>query len=853
MPIRIGLLFLLSLFTIPCQGQEIHFTHYSVKDGLPSSQVYDIVQDNFGYIWFSTDRGICRYDGSSFESFASIEGMTSNIVFDLVKQDDGTIWCSTINHSLFSISGEKPKFTPYAYNRALKNIGSPALITTNFHRTKANEIYMSFVNGSGYVYIDGAGNVQNNAELQVTGTKHHHSIVINDSDQSFFYSMVQSGAEIGSWSKRIQNKKNHNAAEYIKATYIPKKKASIFSSFKLVEIQYPDGHRKELPQSHDPIGLGIYGEDNFWVGLRNGGLRIYNCDGRLLHHLLNGKSVTSCFQDHEGGLWISTTEEGVYYIKSLEVSSYDLNSNWVQQLTADPNGNLWVAMYNGDVRTIKNNLVSNIYNSNTGKPSLVYFDEVQNQIYYASDCNIYNQNNSIKHSFGYYPRYITRSFQSNLIFGAHHSVGTFSDTYTQLLRFDQKLHDLILYKKELIIACESKLFNYNGENLKDISHYLPSNLHFKSLAKTNSHLLIGTENGGFFLYANGKYRQFSKAEGLSSNTISNIFVENDSTFWLSTNSGANRIVLSKTDFQIDVINTTHGLISDEITDVQIIGNTVWVATRSGLNSFNKSLVEKHEANTWKNFLRFTGIKINDKRQIISSEYDLPYYQNRIELNFKAVSFKNKAGLMFRYRLKGLESKWTYGNGNRITYSSLPSGRYIFIAQTKNTEGNWVNQEIKMVFVIHPPYWKTWWFLSSLIVGIVILIYLFFKYRILSYNKDISRELLRQLLKKIRKKQLYVIYRDQGKDVRIPSDQIGYVQSSRNYLEIHTKSEKYVVRGKIGEFKDCVPDPLEYVRIHRSYIVRLDQIEKKGANEIIVLGKTITVSKKYLGALDNIHF
>ncbi len=42
----------------------------NVKDGLPARQVYDIVQDNEGFIWISTRLGIHRYDGYSFTTYS---------------------------------------------------------------------------------------------------------------------------------------------------------------------------------------------------------------------------------------------------------------------------------------------------------------------------------------------------------------------------------------------------------------------------------------------------------------------------------------------------------------------------------------------------------------------------------------------------------------------------------------------------------------------------------------------------------------------------------------------------------------------------------------------------------------
>ncbi|MCL2073762.1 MAG: histidine kinase [Marinilabiliaceae bacterium] len=45
--------------------------HFALREGLPESQVFYAFQDKFGYIWFSTFRGVSRFDGLNFENFSS--------------------------------------------------------------------------------------------------------------------------------------------------------------------------------------------------------------------------------------------------------------------------------------------------------------------------------------------------------------------------------------------------------------------------------------------------------------------------------------------------------------------------------------------------------------------------------------------------------------------------------------------------------------------------------------------------------------------------------------------------------------------------------------------------------------
>lgn len=71
MILRIGLfnlLFFLS-FALFSQQKTIKFETYSLENGLSQSSITGIVQDQFGFIWISTQDGINRYDGYTFKTF----------------------------------------------------------------------------------------------------------------------------------------------------------------------------------------------------------------------------------------------------------------------------------------------------------------------------------------------------------------------------------------------------------------------------------------------------------------------------------------------------------------------------------------------------------------------------------------------------------------------------------------------------------------------------------------------------------------------------------------------------------------------------------------------------------------
>ena len=71
---------------------EAPFRFYSVADGLTQSVVYDIDQDRAGYLWFTTARGLNRFDGREFDSLTIVDGLPSNTLTALEVDADNTLW-----------------------------------------------------------------------------------------------------------------------------------------------------------------------------------------------------------------------------------------------------------------------------------------------------------------------------------------------------------------------------------------------------------------------------------------------------------------------------------------------------------------------------------------------------------------------------------------------------------------------------------------------------------------------------------------------------------------------------------------------------------------------------------------
>ena len=77
------------------QAQKVPFENHTLKTGLPQNSVYDIKQDQEGYIWFATQVGAARYDGYTYEHFHISNGLPDDEVNCLLVAQDGKIWFGT--------------------------------------------------------------------------------------------------------------------------------------------------------------------------------------------------------------------------------------------------------------------------------------------------------------------------------------------------------------------------------------------------------------------------------------------------------------------------------------------------------------------------------------------------------------------------------------------------------------------------------------------------------------------------------------------------------------------------------------------------------------------------------------
>lgn len=90
----ISILLILAVITGYAE-ETLRFRHITMADGLSDNQINHITRDSQGFMWFSTQHGLNRYDGYRFKIFAksaSHNDIPNSFIHNVQEDATGTLW-----------------------------------------------------------------------------------------------------------------------------------------------------------------------------------------------------------------------------------------------------------------------------------------------------------------------------------------------------------------------------------------------------------------------------------------------------------------------------------------------------------------------------------------------------------------------------------------------------------------------------------------------------------------------------------------------------------------------------------------------------------------------------------------
>ncbi|MFK8038927.1 MAG: two-component regulator propeller domain-containing protein, partial [Crocinitomicaceae bacterium] len=839
--------------------QNYIYEEFGLNDGLPSNQVYDIYQAKNNVIWFATDRGIASYNGYEFTAYGVNDGLLDNCVLDFYPQEDGKIYCATTDNQLFYFNESFDGFHKYEYSDTLKQyldygqkISSMYIDSANNFHFGCDVLYQELI-----ISINGQPMSE---KLPVSTSTINSFFVTFKSDQSrhiFNYKSIKEEYSSGHISFKFNYPVNYDFHFSLFNNYY-----AFLNPFYVSLVDKKGFEIDRIQNNLRPTCISAISNEQLFIGYLFGGGKIVNKKLEVQKVFLPKKSVTRFLIDKEGSYWFTTLYSGVFYLKNPNINAIkNPIKEAISSLSVNSRNELVIGYENGSISKLKNNReeVTIVKQNNTIRAFVEYNPFTKQNVLYSSNTfdlgypiKIENRNFS-RGIDGLYITKIAEATDKRVITSNLKSIWIYdfinSEYIISPINLSFRAHDACFYKNDIYMCSVEGLHVLSNDVIKFLgekSKYLNYRADDIDLNTQKNELYIATLGSGLVVFNKDTDSVYAiqEKDGLFNNIVNEVYVENENDIWACTNSGLNKIHFKNDGtYQITGIRSTDGLPNDGITDIEIINDTVWIGSKKGLVYCDKSLFDS-KINTVDYPIEIRQMKINDSIVYEDSIPELSYEQNRIDFFVETASQKYGDKVNYKYRLVGLEKDYHISKHREINYSSLPPGKYIFTVQSINEDGDVLSDPLDFPFTINPPYWKTWWFRILIILSVFSVIYLFFKLRILSYNKSISGELMRLALKRLKRKEKYFVFKDGTREKRIKSDTITYVKSDGNYLRVFTENKSFLIRCKIGDFIALTPDPKEFLRIHRSYIIRIDKVDSKGKQEVTVKGQKIPVSGTY---------
>ena len=595
------LIILLSLFYFFSNAQEPAYLHYSIEDGLPSTLVYCMLQDKNGFMWFGTNNGLARFDGQRFKTYGVEDGLPDPEVLNIFEDGTGRLWLSCFQ--------KKPCY--------LKD----GKIFTNKNDTLLNDLTLT--NGHYHFYKE------SDHALWITSSENSCKIDNNtiqcfkhyDANKNKYYQFHEFKNErISYFMKEIYKKNKKNIIKIypqnilIRPRALIKDNIYVYHGNTIIKIQEKNNYINyventiNIPNTLSDISLVI--DDYIWIGnlrMANGIYKI-NFESEEILNYLYGKQINKAYKDKEDTMWFGTSNEGVFAMPDEATSIFNkpntsaFQSENITAINSIKKNQLLIGDALGNIYSYKNKTWEKKQFTGKIKQSKIRQISVVNENDWTAimDNNIYGERNGLPKKVNVFNHKNKRSlFNSAPKCIKNHKGNTFVGNILGLVQWEDLGRPAqILYYGTRVTAVEVDteeniwIGGINGLLSQKDSFKIEWGNQFKPIGgrildiqqATAGRLWVVTADNGLLdvFINNGKVTGVKAMNELLSNpvnNIKNIYLGNDQTVWMPTNSG---IYGLDSLLNIQHINTTDGLPSNDVNALTIDGDTLWAATTAGL-------------------------------------------------------------------------------------------------------------------------------------------------------------------------------------------------------------------------------------------------------------------------------
>ena len=280
---------------------------------------------------------------------------------------------------------------------------------------------------------------------------------------------------------------------------------------------------------------------------------------------------------------------------------------------------------------------------------------------------------------------------------------------------------------QLWIGSNFGLFRVNDDLTNRVRFFPPDNdehsIHLKMIdcltSETDDRVWVGTRGEGVYCLEilEDKFKvlyHFTEKDGLASNMVFGILLDERGQVWASSMAGLSRIDTQKG--WIKTFDYRDGLPGNEFNGGAYIkgpdGRLMFGGT-SGFVSFFPGEFSNREKKTPAVFTRFSSTEIDLNQFDGSNQIELSYTDRVFRVTFAVLDYTMPMKNTFRTKLEGYEKEWTLPtNYNARTFTNLDAGDYSFLVQGINSDGVWDGSPLKMDIHIAIAPWLSIWAVSG---------------------------------------------------------------------------------------------------------------------------------------------
>jgi sensor histidine kinase YesM len=702
--------------------------------GLPNNSVFSMHESKKGLMWFATNQGICSYDGSEFRKYTSTN-QTSKAGSNIVEDKYGRIWYINFDGYIYFVNNNKLELLPNQKSIGYVKFG---IINNKLFTVQQKQIVIYDI-----VSLKILKTIPIDTKIFISAiqTKNKYYVLLAEQ-------IIEINPSLSVKKTKINNIKNNITFGTI-VTNI-KDTLYLFSKESNLYLTYNQGKLNtfSIPQKNIFIQNASVIQDKIWLCTSQGFFQII--DTTRYKKYYQNYNVSGIILDSNKNYWISTLTNGLLFVPDLYSNFIPMNTPPVTLFSYGEN----VIIGDQKDKILEYKIAENRFdvidkNENNHEVYYLFYDKQKSNLIYSSfGFKIYNLKSKAKKNIATALKDICKVDDKYYAYAASGTCAIFTDNPLLKSKWDAIYN--LYYDKKISSFNEARIISDNKGKSVSYNH-------------SNTTLYFVTNNGLFAQDLNKKFEIKYQNKPLF---LSKIKQYNNSIYAFSTNE---TIYIIDKNHKVSVFN--HEIITQNevVLNMKILNTNLYLFTNNSIYEYNLNTKKHHKilsitqdfsvsdiAITTKNYvfatnkgllyksinknnsnfipkLTLNSIYVNGLQKSIKDIRNLKYTENELRFHFSVLSFLPGLNFPIHYKINNGNWQKTDDNSRYFNLTSLSPGKYNVVFKTVNS--NYSNSNILSVFIeIKAPFWQRLSFIIPLLMLIIGLIYLYFRYKIKKINE-----------------------------------------------------------------------------------------------------------------------